>query len=90
MPTLKRRLVQICHISKKSLRHRFETMIFGGAEIVDGVVRILSVGGLFTTLPLHASRRQFLADINFEKNKGEKLSRTAYREVKRVEINHGD
>lgn len=80
MPTLKRRLIQICHISKKSLRHRFETMVFGGAEIVDGVVRILSVGGLFTTLPLHASRRQFLADINFEKNKRKKLDQEAYHD----------
>lgn len=80
MPTLKRRLIQISHISKKSLRHRFETMVFGGAEIVDGVVRILSVGGLFTTLPLHASRRQFLADINFEKNKRKKLDQEAYHD----------
>lgn len=80
MPTLKRRLIQISHISKKSLRHRFETMVFGGAEIVDGVVRILSVGSLFTTLPLHASRRQFLADINFEKNKRKKLDQEAYHD----------
>lgn len=80
MPTLKRRLIQISHISKKSLRHRFETMVFGGAEIIDGVVRILSVGGLFTTLPLHASRRQFLADINFEKNKRKKLDQEAYHD----------
>lgn len=42
---------------------KFSNILMGLAEIVDGLVRILSLGYLATTLPLDVSRYMVLKNI---------------------------
>ena len=47
-------------ITKRPKNHynNFEVMTFGLCQVLDGLVRILSLGFFFTSLPLICSRKQ--------------------------------
>jgi len=47
-------------ITKRPKNHftNLEVMTFGVCQVIDGLVRIMSLGFLFTSLPLICSRKQ--------------------------------
>ena len=63
-------------ISKRVKHHqtsRREFMVFGVAEIIDGLIRIFTLGGLFSDAPLVVSRGQAeRAIMNRKKNRASK------------------
>lgn len=56
----------------KNVTGRMSNIVFGLAALIDGLVRVFSLGFLHTTLPISTSRKQTKAYFEKLKSKGTK------------------